>query len=429
MDPGLLLRDSEKKILDGHEGELKQRALELIVLYAKALDAPCLCWISKAHLYAGNHFYLQLKALKDLDVETTISKMHFCSDKKLPFDRVACFAQTDAGPMDPDHWANLGFSASEAHRNDEFLQLYLNAGIHLVGSCVPYLTGFIPLMGEHYVSTESHAVTLMNSIWGACANADGIEIAFCSAVSGYTPFWGNHVPDQRKATHIFQINFQASSIQDWDLLGYTIGQHAPSFCVPVLSGNFGRPDLDRLKACFSAMAASSGVELCHIEGCTPEALTLEQASGNVRMETIDIGAREISAAREHLGNFEGEVEFVSLGCPHYSIGQIKEAANLLEGRRVHPRVELQIWTAFPIKATSDRCGYTEIIEQAGGRLLCGSCPLLTGKFPENGNYGLLFDSAKQANYLRSKAVGKVFYGNMEECITASISGVFRPEQN
>ncbi len=424
----MILSGREQSILDGGEGRLKQRALELIVAYAKALDAPRLCRVTKAHLYAGNHFYLQLKALNGLDAGTIISQMHFCSDRTLSFDKAGCFAQTDAGPMDPDQWARLGFSPEESRRNDEFLQIYLKAGIHLVGSCVPYLTGFVPLMGEHYVSTESHAVTLMNSIWGACANADGIEIAFCSAVCGYTPYWGNHVPEQRKATHLFRIDSPVSSIHDWDVVGYAVGQNAPSFCVPVLSGAFERPDLDRLKACFAAMAASSGIELCHIEGCTPEALTLEQAAGNAGMESVLIGTKEISAAREHLGTMEGEVEFVSLGCPHYSIEQIKDVAEALEGRKVHSRVELQIWTALPIKAVSDRCGYTAAIERAGGMLLCGSCPLLTGKFPLDGSCGLLFDSAKQANYLRSKAPGRVFYGAMEECLDAAVSGIFRPQR-
>ncbi len=424
----MFLSDKEQHILDGGEGRLKQRALELIVAYAKALDAPRLCRVAKAHLYAGNHFYLRLKALNGLDVETIISRMHFCSDRKLSFDKADCFAQTDAGPMDPDRWTLLGFSSEEAHRNEEFLQLYLHAGIHLVGSCVPYLTGFVPLMGEHYVSTESHAVTLMNSIWGACANADGIEIAFCSAVCGYTPYWGNHVPEQRKATHLFRIESPVSSIHDWDVVGYAIGLNSPSFCVPVLSGDFERPDLDRLKTCFAAMATSSGIELCHIQGCTPEALTLEQAAGNAAIESIVVGTREITAAREHLGNIEGEVEFVSLGCPHYSIEQIKDAADSLQGRKVHSRVELQLWTAFPIKAIADRCGYTATIERAGGRLFCGSCPLLTGKYPANGAYGLLFDSAKQANYLRSKAPGKVFFGAMNECLDAAVSGIFRPER-
>lgn len=416
----------ELRILEGKEGSLKKRALELIVAYAEALGALRLCKISKAHLYAGAHQYLRIRALEGLDPDQIISKMHFCSDERMILNDVACFAQTDAGPMDPDQWSKLGFSFNEATFNDLFLCRYLHAGIHLIGTCAPYLTGFIPLMGEHYVSTESHAVTLMNSIWGACANADGIEIAFCSAFCGFTPYWGNHVPEQRKATHLIQIDWTPSSIHDWDALGYAIGRKAPAFCTPLLTGNFPKVDINRLRACFAAMAASSGVEMCHILGHTPEALTREMATGNNKVESDVISEKEISEVFDLLGCRGGEVCFVSLGCPHFSIEQIKEVSQSLSGRKIHPRVEFQVWTAAAIKSISDRCGYTDEIEKAGGNLVCGSCPLLTGKFPDDGQYGLLFDSAKQANYVRSKVRGKVHYGTARECVEAAVSGVFNP---
>ncbi len=46
------------------------------------------------------------------------------------------------------------------------LEYYRSAGIALAGSCVPYLTGWVPLMGEHFVTSESHVILMCNSIWG-----------------------------------------------------------------------------------------------------------------------------------------------------------------------------------------------------------------------------------------------------------------------
>jgi len=74
------MTDSEKRILDGQEGPLKRRALELVAAYAGALGAEELCRITRAHLYAGSHFYLQIEKLRHLGVDEVISRMHFCSE-------------------------------------------------------------------------------------------------------------------------------------------------------------------------------------------------------------------------------------------------------------------------------------------------------------------------------------------------------------
>ena len=174
------LSDEELKTLDGQFGPLKQKALEFIVQYANVLGAESLCRVSKAHLFCGAHHYLE--AVRSKDMDEVMSEMWFCSADKTPFDTVGCFSQSDCSPVDHLNWARMGCSEDEFRKNEQYPDRCLKAGGHLVGSCVPYMTGFMPVRGEHYVTTESHAVLMMNSLWGACANADGIEAAFCSAV-------------------------------------------------------------------------------------------------------------------------------------------------------------------------------------------------------------------------------------------------------
>ncbi len=417
----MILTDVEKAILDGKEGTLKQKALEFIVRYAKVLDAEKLCKVTKAHLFAGAHGYLRTV---QRDVDNTISLMHFCSEETLPIKNIACYSQTDSGPMDPDQWEILGFTQEESRENQEYLDRYLRAGIHLVGSCIPYMLGFIPTRGEHYVSTESHAIIFMNSLWGACGNADGIEAAFCSAVSGRTPLWGNHIMDNRKGNILFHIESKPQTISDWDLVGFTVGKKIPSFSIPVLNGSFELPDSERMRSSFASMATTGGIELCHIVGLTPEAITLSDAfGGTVPKDAITITEKDISEAQDFLcsGNL-GKIQFVSLGCPHYSIEQIKKVADFLSNKKVHEEVELQIWTAAPIKSIADKCGYTSIIFKAGGKLVCGSCPILTNKWPRNAS-GIAFDSVKQANYMKPRTGStNLYYGSMEKCLEAAING-------
>lgn len=415
------LSDEESKILDGQGGKLRQKALEFIVRYAEVLGADRLCRVSKAHLFCGAHNYL--KAVRSADMDVIMSEMLFNSPDKLTFDAVGCFCQSDCSPIDHLNWAKMGCTEEEFLENERYLDRCLKAGVHLVGSCVPYMTGFIPLKGEHYVTTESHAVLMMNSLWGACANADGIEACFCSAVSARTPLWGMHVPESRKGNRLFHLTCKPETVEDWDLVGYAVGLRLPPHSAPILAGNVEGADMTRLKSCFAAMATTGGPEICHIVGITPEAPTLTACLAPSGLEDrVEIGQKELAEAREILCDGQpGEVDYISLGCPHYTIEQIREAADFLKGRRIHPGRTLHIWTALPIKAVADRCGYTRTIEEAGGALMVGTCPLVSERWPA-GTRAMAFDSAKQAHYIKPLTTARVFFGNVSECLRASISG-------
>ena len=69
-----------------------------------------------------------------------------------------------------------------------------------------------------------------------------------------------------------------------------------------------------------------------------------------------------------------EIDACILGCPHASIREIAEFANLLKGRKVAQGVRLWVDTARGTKGNADAMGYTKIIEEAGGRIITESCP-------------------------------------------------------
>lgn len=415
------LSDIEKRMLNGKNGLFKQKALEYIVRYGEVLGADELCKVTKAHLFCGAHPYL--KAAQSPDMETVISEMCFCSEEKLHVDQFECFCQSDVAPLDTVNWQKMGASKEEFIRNEDFLQYYLAAGVHLTGTCVPYLTGFLPLMGEHYVSSESHAVIMLNSLLGACGNADGLEADFCAAACGRIPLWGNHIMQNRKGTHVFQIECTTDSIEDWDLLGYTIGRLAPTHSIPVIANGFERPDVVKLKSCFASMATTGGAEMCHIVGVTPEATTLEHALGKAKpQELISITKRDIEESRSMLSSgLSSSLDYVSLGCPHYAIDQMRDAAEFLSGKKVSDHTILHIWTAASIKAVADRCGYTQTIEKSGAIVLCGACPLTSEKLPANVK-SIAFDSAKQAHYIKPMSAANVYHGSAKTCLQSAISG-------
>ena len=92
------LTDKEKRILDGKEGPLRQKALELIVRYGRIVEAESLCRVTWADLFCGSHGYLDVVQSDDFDV--IFSRMSLCSAKTVFLDKVdagcVCFSGVDA---------------------------------------------------------------------------------------------------------------------------------------------------------------------------------------------------------------------------------------------------------------------------------------------------------------------------------------------
>lgn len=54
-------------------------------------------------------------------------------------------------------------------RNRERELKYAEGGVSVVGSCTPYLNGWLPMRGETFMTTESSNVLFSNSVLGAMA--------------------------------------------------------------------------------------------------------------------------------------------------------------------------------------------------------------------------------------------------------------------
>ena len=76
--------------------------------------------------------------------------------------------------------------------------------------------------------------------------------------------------------------------------------------------------------------------MCHIIGITPEAKTMAQAFGNDIIRTeITITDNDARASKEILNQFSREkIDYISLGCPHYHIDELRLIADYLKGKKV-----------------------------------------------------------------------------------------------
>jgi hypothetical protein len=328
--------------------------------------------------------------------------------------------------MDPAHWQEQGVSPEAFESNRRSRAFAARIGFQLLNTCAPYLAGNVPVLGEHCAWMESSAVVYCNSVLGARTNTEGRESSTAAMLTGKIPYWGYHIDENRLGTHLVDVEFDVQSILDWGLLGYYVGEMVQEH-IPVLRGIGRTPNLARLKHFGAAAASSGGVEMYHVVGVTPEAHSLKQALGRKKpVATLKFGAAERKIAYDMLNssNTDTNVDFVMLGCPHYSIEQVWQACKLLEGKRV--KTNLWIFTPSAVKELADRNGYTEAIARAGGVLMTDTCPCLGRVYPKGTKIAAV-DSAKQAHYLPAILGFPAWFGSQEDCINAAVTGQWKGE--
>ena len=173
---------------------------------------------------------------------------------------------------------------------------------------------------------------------------------------------------------------------DFGALGYIVGKivggGVPYFTLKNI------PDNNNLKTLGAALASSGSVALYHMENVTPE-----------------YGVAAKSEA--------DDPDLICLGCPHASLEEIKEVANIVKGKSI--KNKLWICTSVSVKATADRMGYTKVIEDAGGNVVCDTC-MVVAPIEDMGFEVIGVNSAKAANYVPSMCGLDVVYNDVENLI-------------
>ena len=116
-----------------------------------------------------------------------------------------------------------------------------------------------------------------------------------------------------------------------------------------------------------------------------------------------------------------------LGCPHAALEQLKEAAALLEGKRVSGNCNLWIFTSRAVDSEARRLGYVKAINDAGGVVLTDTCSAFAQAIPPGTKVAAL-DSAKQAHYLPAILGVQAWFGSTRDCIQAAVTGRWNGER-
>jgi hypothetical protein len=421
-----LMRD-ELEMLEGKHGAAKRKAMELLVRYADGLGAERFIDTNNVTLIAGTLPDIKIlkKAVPSLDMDAIASKFYLGSDEVVVVDRVAAFTSSNATHRD-QHYPDLQKGGAEACALMREIEAYLRRiGVVNLLTCTPYQAGNIPSRGEHCAWIESSAQAYCNSVLGACTNIEGMHSAFASAITGKTPLWGMHLPENRYANVEVFVECQPITTQDWYMMGYHFGALLGQD-IPIFTNIEKKPNRYRLIAFSAAGMTSGSVVMYHILGVTPEAPTMEIATGGRKITNkLHYGAKDRASTYERLNRSDrDQVDIIILGCPHYGLDEMKKVATLLEGKRVNASTALYITTLRSVKAIMDREGYSDVITNAGAIILEDSCGLVLNV--ADPSMVMATDSAKMAQYFPGvTGAQRVWFGTTEECISAAVSGRWR----
>ncbi len=412
------LTNEEEQMLAGKCGYPVQKSMEILVQLGEIYDAEKMIKVSHVHMPGSSVVVAGEAGTK------FVEKMASTGGK------LCTLTTLNPGALNFDAWQEIGYSEKTYKLQRRLTDAYAAMGAIPCHTCTPYLIGNCPRRGEHVAWGESSAIAFANSVLGAYTNREGGPSALAAALTGRVPEYGYHLQENRYGHIQFAVNAELHSVDDFGALGYWAGKIVGSK-VPVFTG-IKEIGADEIKALGAALASSGAVALFHVVGITPEAPTVEAALGGRKPEQeLEFGAKELSDARQRLNKHQGQpVSLVCIGCPHTSISEIKQIAEGMAGKKLKNGVELWITTALPMRALAERCGYSKIIQEAGGRFVIDTCPILSPMAEvaqKKGYSALATKSAKLAHYAPGQWALPTYYGSLQSCLKAALSGIFQQQ--
>ena len=405
----MFLTKEEEKMANGEYGETIRKSMDILIALGDIYGAEKFVDIKSAQVSGVSYKTIGQAGLEYLEDLASTSEIIYnengtISDKS----GIATISATlNPAGTDLDNWEDFGFPADFAKKQVDICNAYGALGISTTCTCTPYLIGNVPRFGDHVSWSESSAVAYVNSVIGARTNREGGPGALAAAIVGKTPLYGFHLDENRKANLLVDVECELERA-DFGALGYAVGQvvkdGVPYFKMQNKSWNVSNGNL---KALGAALASSGAVALYHVEGITPE---YKNASISEVDDKITITKEDIQNSREKLSTAEGYADLVCLGCPHASLEEVKEVAEIVKGKKI--KNELWVCTSINIKEAAKRLGYLDTIEEAGGKICCDTC-MVVAPIEQMGYEVIGVNSAKAANYVPSMCGLKVIYNDIE----------------
>ncbi len=401
------LTEYDRSALEGSEGPAVRLAMELLVATGEAESAPRLIDITGAHidggLYHGRAGLDFALLLVDGGARVRVPTTLNVSSLDL---------------LHPDLYRGDPETSASARR---LMDAYVEMGCAPTWTCAPYQLAARPRLGEQVAWGESNAITFANSVLGARTARYGDFLDICCALTGRAPLTGLHTDEGRLATLRIDVVVPDHLLDDdllYPTLGHVVGEVAGTE-VCVLTGLDQRATEDRLKALGAAAASSGAVALFHVVGVTPEATTLEQASGGRTLRSVTVGIDDLRRARAELGRGIGPLGAVSVGTPHMSAAGLVDLASLMEG--LTTTVPFYVNTSRDKLSQGDLAHAIEELSRFGATIVTDTCTYIT---PIIGDVEgvVMTDSGKWAFYAPGNLGVEVAYAGLAACVRSAAIG-------
>ncbi len=395
----MYLTKDEERMLRGEEGYAVKKSMEILTALGNIYGAESLVQVGSVQVAGVSYHNLGDAGLQYLN--------ELAKDGK-----VKVLTTLNPAGMDLEDWKKLRISKEFAEKQNLVIDAFRKMGIIISCTCTPYLIGNLPRYGEHIAWSESSAVTFANSVIGAKTNREGGPSALAAAFVGKTPCYGLHLDEKRiPDTHV-SVRATLEKFSDWGALGHCIGKTVENK-IPYITG-IKDVGLDELKSFCASVVTYGSKPLFYMKGITPGSERHEPPKEKVTVEDEDL-----RDAYEAINDNVDTIDFVCIGCPHCSIKEIARVAELLEGKKISPNTEFWIASSRQMKHLADKRGYTETIENAGGKFACDTCMAVA---PLKGRFrSVATTSAKGCYYSRHNNM-KTRLGSLEECVEAAVKG-------
>jgi predicted aconitase len=411
------LSDEDKAFLDGLHGRAAQAAMRIILRMAAMEGAHELIDITQVHIdgcvYTGPGSLSFAERLRDWGgkvlVPTTLNSIS----------------------VDQRRWRTQGVASTFGEAAEKLATTYIDMGGLPTFTCAPYLLSSAPKKGDQVAWAESNAVVYANSVLGARTMKYPDFLDICIALTGRAPQGGLHLESNRLASISVELPvLQEDDIDDsfYPLLGYHVGGLAGSR-IPVITGlGILHPSTDDLKAFGAAFATTASAPMFHIVGVTPEAATLQDATGRREsIASVGLDLRQLEADWRALNSAQDDspVDLVSFGNPHFSIAEMRKLANTCRGRTKHDRVSVMVTCGRATYGLASQAGLVEELERFGIQFITDTCWCMIGEPVVSTNAKtIMTNSAKYAHYGPGLTGRRFYFGSLDRCIAAACDGYY-----
>ena len=405
------LNAEEKAMRAGELGSVRQIAIQHQIKVGKFFGAEDLVPVSQAHIMADT------ESLGEAGVEW----LEGLAKNSIADRMVRIPTITDPRGTDFTKAKQLGQTEKMLELERRAIDAFVKMGVSMTDTCINYQTIMAPVYGEHLAFGDTGVVIYSNSVCGARSNFEGGPSALAAGLTGRTPRYGYHLDLHRKPTHRFKTSWTPQTLNEWGALGGLIGKKSGNYwSVPVLEGIEGHPGSDAMKHFGAAMASFGSTALFHVLGITPEALHARDLE-YLHLPEVLITKEEVMGLQNSYRIAE-EIDVVVFSAPQLSLMEMKSIAELCNGKKfIKPLLAM---TSPQVKPDSDRMGYTEMIESAGGTVFSGMCfyQSYAREIAEtNGWKVLATNSAKIVNILGGYGYTPML-ASMEDCVQAAVTG-------